>query len=187
MMAKCLDQDFPCQNPDYSDFDNVASSELRDPIPASTFVNESRFCTIVPTDEEQQLGDLDHKSYLKGLRGKIGIYHLWIDYDNCDVHKTNTMICVYVGKGLAGARVDKHVRSKWQKNYMLYVTFTECNNRLSKYYEQLFLDTYAFVLNKNENPGKKNLYAVWNEELHMLGTELHQVSSLSNIQSLDDI
>ena len=58
MMAKCLDQDFPCQNPEYSNFDSIAASELRNPIPASVLVNESPFCTMIPTDEEQQLGDL---------------------------------------------------------------------------------------------------------------------------------
>ena len=97
------------------------------------------------------------------------------------------MICVYVGKGLAEVRVDDHVKKKWPKNYSLYVTFTECGNRLAKYYEQLFLDMYSFVLNRNENPGTEKLYAVWSEELHMHGTELYQVSNLSNIQSLDDI
>lgn len=187
MLAKCLDQDFPCQNSDYSNFDSIAASELCNPIAASVLVNESQFCTLIPTDEEQQLGDLTHKSYLRGLRRKTGIYHLWIDYDNCDDHETNTMICVYVGKGLAEVRIDDHVRSIWPENYSLYVTFTECINRLAKYYEQLFLDTYSFVLNRNENPGTEKLYAVWSEELHMHGTELDQVSSLHNIQSLDDI
>ncbi|RLP54983.1 MAG: hypothetical protein D6160_07020 [Ketobacter sp.] len=69
----------------------------------------------------------------------------------------------------------------------LYVTFYECSNRISKHLEQLFLDTYDFYLNKNENNGSKTLFAVWDEERHHLGTEMHEVSSRSNIHGIDDI
>ena len=34
-------------------------------------------------------------------------------------------------------------------------------NRLSKYYEQLFLDVYDFELNNIENPGAEHLFVVW--------------------------
>lgn len=186
-MSKCLDQDFPCQNPDYTDFDSVINSELKDPPSASQIVNESKFCTFVPIDEAIQLGDLTHKDHLKGLRGRVGIYHLWVDYDNCDDHETNTMLCVYVGKGLAEARINNHIKEKWPQQASLYVSFFECSNRIAKYFEQLFLDTYSFYLNSNENCGTKYLFAVWDQERHLLGTEIHAVSNLSNISSLDDI
>ncbi len=186
-MPKCLDQDFPCEDPDYSDFDCVAKSELRNPPSASMIINESEFCTFVPIDEAIQLGDLTHKDYLKGLRDKVGLYHLWVDYDNCDDHETHTMLCVYVGKGLAEARINKHIKEKWPKQEQLYVTFYECKNRISKYLEQLFLDTYAFHLNTNENIGTKHLFGVWDQDRYLLGTELHSVSNLSKITNLDDI
>ncbi len=60
-MPKCVDQDFPCQNPDYSDFDDIATAELCHPPSASDIVNASDFCTQVPLDEAFQLSDLTHK------------------------------------------------------------------------------------------------------------------------------
>lgn len=186
-MPKCEDQNFPCQSLDYSPFDQVAESELRSPIFADEIVNSSGFCTFVPTDTDLMIGDLTHKSFLKGLRGKSGLYHLWIDYDDCDDHGTKTMLCVYVGKGFAEVRITDHIKTKWQAGAQLYVTFFEFTNRLSKYYEQLFLDTYKFELNTNENTGTRQLFAVWDEERHFLGTELNAVSNLSKIRSFEDI
>jgi len=186
-MSSCYDESFPCQNPDYPDFDNIASQELRNPPSAHEIVNESKFCTLVPLAEAIAVGDLTYKDYLKGLRGKTGIYQLWIDYENCTDHDTYTMHCVYVGKGLAEVRVNKHIKEKWPKAEDLYVTFYECTNRMAKYLEQLFLDTYDFYLNENENTGSKPLFAVWDNERHFLGTEIHAVSSLSNINCLDDL
>ena len=186
-MSKCIDQEFPCQNPDYSEFDNSAQSELRNHPSASQIVNSSEFCTFIPIDKAMQLGDLTHKHYLKGLRGKTGIYHLWVNYDNCDDHETHTMLCVYVGKGFAEARIINHIKEKWPQEEHLYVSFYECSNRISKYLEQLFLDTYIFYLNTNENSGNKFLFAVWDDERHFLGTELHAVSNLSNVNTLDDL
>lgn len=186
-MPKCIDQDFPCQSPDYSTFDRVAGLELRDPPLANAIINESAFCTIVPIDEAIQLGDLTHKDYLMGLRNKVGLYHLWVDYDQCDDHETHTMLCVYVGKGLAEARINSHIKDKWPSQTLLYVGFYECKNRMSKYLEQLFLDTYKFHFNSNENTGTESLFGVWNHDRHFLGTEIYAVSERSGIESLDDI
>lgn len=177
-MPKCTDQEFPCQNPAYSGFDSIAKTDLSAIPPVSQVVNNSYFCTFVPIDEAIQHGDLTYKDYLKGLRGKTGLYHLWVDYDNCDDHDTYTMLCVYVGKGLAEARVTSHIKTKWPNKQGLYVTFYECNNRISKYLEQLFLDTYAFYLNKNENSGTEHLFAVWDHDRYILGTEMYSVSNL---------
>jgi len=69
---------------------------------------------------------------------------------------------------------------------MLYVTFHECENRLAKNYEQLFLDTYKFRLNENENKGTKALYAVLDKERVTIGTHSNEISSYSKIQSPDD-
>lgn len=186
-MSDCISQDFPCQNPDYTDFDNIARCELLKPPSVHKIINDSKFCTFVPIDEAIQLGELTHKDYLKGLREKVGLYHLWIDYDKCDDHATNAMLCVYVGKGTAEARINDHIKKRWPETAYLYVSFYESTNRLAKYLEQLFLDTYSFYLNNNENSGAKYLYAVWNDERHDQGTEVYAVSRLSNIQSFDDL
>ena len=186
-MPKCLDHDFACQNPDYSDFDSVSTAEMVNPPSANEIINHSNFCTFVPIDENLRIDDLTHKDFLKGLNSKNGLYHLWVEYENCDDHDTHTMRCVYVGKGAAEGRVDEHIKKKFPDKEMLYVGFYECSNRISKYLEQLFLDTYNFDLNKNENPGTKTLYAVWDYERYTIGTELHSVSNLSKITSLSDI
>lgn len=177
-MPKCRDQEFPCQSPAYLDFDGTAKTELTAIPSASQIVNESAFCTFVPIDEAIQFRDLTYKDYLRGLRGKTGLYHLWVDYDNCDDHDTQTMICVYVGKGLAEARITSHIKTKWPNQQRLYVSFYECSNRLSKYLEQLFLDTYSFYLNKNENFGTEHLFAVWDHERYLLGTEAYAICNL---------
>lgn len=142
---------------------------------------------MLAIDPELQLDTITYKYFLKGLHGKSGLYHLWIDYDNCDEHETYTMLGVYVGKGLAEIRVEDHIKSKWPKEQILYVSFYECSNRIAKYLEQLFLDKYKFHLNRNENPGTESLFAVWSHARHFLGTELHSVSNLSKIDSLDDL
>jgi len=109
-VQKCIDQDFPCQNPDYSDFDRTAKLELRNPLPASGIVNQSWYCNPVPTDEIFQIGDLKSSKFLRPMRGKIGIYHLWREYEHCDDHKTHTMQCEYVGKGPPNIRVAEHIK-----------------------------------------------------------------------------
>lgn len=186
-MSNCLDQYFPCANHEYSKFDKIAQMELRNAPSASQIVNESAFCTVLAIDTALQHDDITYKDFLKGLRGKNGLYHLWIDYDNCDEHDTHTMLGVYVGKGMAEGRILAHIKEKWPSEQLLYVGFYECSNRMAKYFEQLFLDNYKFYLNKNENHGTESLFAVWSHERHLLGTELHSVSNLSRIASLDDL
>ena len=102
---------------------------------------------------------------------------------------THTMKCIYVGKGMGESRINDHVNKKSLKNtgISIYASFYECSNRMSKYLEQLFLDTYKFPLNTNENPGTKELFAVWNEDRYAMGTEANAVSALSNIHSIEDI
>ncbi len=185
-MPKCIYQGFPCQNPDYSDFDRTAKNELKTPTSASDIVNDSWFCSTVPTDKNFQIGDLTTSKFLRPMRGKIGIYHLWSEYDHCDDHETHTMQCEYVGKGPPDIRVADHIKNKWMSGVMLYVSFHECKNRLAKYYEQLFLDTYQFKLNTNENNGTKILYAVWDNERFSLGTHMNEISSYSKMDSPDD-
>lgn len=186
-MTNCEDNDFPCQNPDYVDFDKTARKELSKPIEANVLVNNSEFCMRIPVDDDFVVGDMNHKLFLKTLRGQSGLYHLWVDYDVCSDHDTHTMVCAYVGKGPPETRIGSHIKSKWPSAVLLYVTFTRMDNRLAKYYEQLFLDIYDFYLNQAENSGEKTLYAVWDSERYNLGTHLNEVSHLSKIQGLDDL
>jgi hypothetical protein len=188
-MPSCYDGSFLCQNPEYPDFDEMAAKELLHPPSVDEIINNSSFCTHLPLSEEDILGNLTHQIYLKGLSEKTGLYHLWIDHENCTDHDTFTMLGVYVGKGFAEARINDHIKNRWPNpaEISLYASFYECSNRISKYLEQLFLDQYKFILNKNENTGTKQLFAIWDEDRHFLGTEENAVSSLSNIHGMDDL
>ncbi|PLK46962.1 hypothetical protein C0V76_19260 [Uliginosibacterium sp. TH139] len=90
------------------------------------------------------------------------------------------MLGIYAGKGDALTRLLSHAKSKLPDNELFGVSFFECENRIAKYLEQLFLDTYSFHLNENENPGLLHLYACWDEERRIMGTELHNVSNRPN-------
>ncbi|MDC7701608.1 hypothetical protein [Vogesella indigofera] len=187
-MSSCYDDSFLCQNPQYPDFDNIAIKELRNPPSVHEIINQSNFCTHLPTNADDIIGDITHKMYLKGLNNKTGLYHLWIEFENCTDHNAHTMLCIYVGKGMAENRINIHIKEKLlNNNVSIYASFYECSNRISKYLEQLFLDTYSFILNKNENSGDKKLFAVWGEERYILGTEINAVSSLCRIQNFDDL
>lgn len=144
---------------------------------------------MLPLDDDLIIGNLTHQIFLKGLNAKVGIYHLWVDFENCTDHDTHTMKCIYVGKGTAEGRINDHVIKKGLKNtgIPIYGSFYECSNRMSKYLEQLFLDTYKFGLNKYENPGTKELFAVWDEERYAMGTMALEASALSNIQCMEDL
>ena len=63
---------------------------------------------------------------------------------------------------------------------MLYISFYECKNRIAKYLEQLFLESYDFYLNKEENSGSGSLYARWDEYRYVMGTE---IQTMANIRS----
>lgn len=186
MMTRCEENDFPCQNPSYENFDKIAGEELSKPIDASSLVNISTYCMKIPVDDDFVVGDMNHKLFLKPLNGQSGLYHLWIDHEHCDDHETHTMLCVYVGKGPPDSRIASHIKNKWPHGIELYATFTPMMNRLSKYYEQLFLDSYDFILNSAENSGTEKLYAVWDHERHFLGTHLNEVSGISKMESFDD-
>ncbi|WP_296280503.1 hypothetical protein [Pseudoxanthomonas sp.] len=183
-MPKCEDQDFYCQNPDYTLFDKVASAELINPPTVDEIVNKSKFGTLVPLVPEFRLEDLTHNDFVRGLHDKNGIYHLWVDFDECDDHDTHTLRCVYVGKGFAEERVKEHIKHKFAGSDHLYVGFYECSNRISKYLEQLFLDLYACDLNAIENPGIHTLYAVWSYERYTRGTDAHEISGRSKLTGI---
>lgn len=83
---------------------------------------------------------------------------LWHKNDYCDRHQKFHMKALYVGKGGIKWRIPHHWRTKNTSNEMLiYFSFTEIENRMAKYIEQLFLDLYHFPLNRSENPGTRLL------------------------------
>jgi hypothetical protein len=103
---------------------------------------------------------------------------LWVDNNYCHDHDIHSMICVYVGKGIAINRVKNHIKNKWPTEEMLHISFFECENRISKYLEQLFLDTYKYYLNLSENTGSGTLYARWDDERHSMGTEIQNMADV---------
>jgi hypothetical protein len=174
-MYQCEDHGIPCLENDYHKFDDICKSELIKPILVDEIVNKSKFCTAIAIDilnSDIHSEDLSLRDYLSDLNGKTGVYHLWIEVGNCQDHELNHLLCVYVGKGIAINRITQHIKEKWPQEELLYVTFYECENRLSKYLEQLFLDSYKFYLNKDENTGKGELFARWDEFRTVHGTGL---------------
>ena len=49
---------------------------------------------------------------------------------------------------------------------------------IRKYFEQLFLDTYDFFLNKSENTGKGTLYGRWDYDRYNIGTEIESMANI---------
>ena len=181
-MFQCETQEVPCLNfDDYDVFNATCSSELASPITVDEIVNHSKFCISIPVDFSENKTDndcLNTNDYLSTLKGKMGIYHLWIDIGHCQDHEKYSLLCVYAGKGIAKKRIKSHIKEKWPRSEMLFITFYECNNRIAKYLEQLFLDSYNFYLNKEENKGINSLYARWKEERYDIGTETQQMADI---------
>ena len=176
-MAKCEVNNFPCIGVTYDEFDKFCGRELAIQISADLIVNHSSFCTAIPISSDFRLEGLKLNDYLTGLKGKTGIYHLWVDHEDCDDHAKNTMICLYVGKGMAEGRILQHIKEKFPDSDTLYVSFHECENRIAKYLEQLFLDLYCPQFNSAERRGTAELFAVWDDNRHDLGTELHEIAN----------
>jgi hypothetical protein len=178
---QCDDHGVPCLSSDYHRFDDVCKSELVTPIFVDEIINESGYCRSIPLFllDSKDPFELDKNDLLSGLNGKSGVYHLWISLDHCSDHDIYSFLCVYVGKGMAKKRILTHIQEKWPTAQTLYLTFFECENRIAKYIEQLFLDTYSFYLNKSECTGVGSLYARWDEFRAVHGTELERDAELS--------
>lgn len=115
-MSSCHPGEFFCQNPQYPNFDDIARKELNNPPSVHEIINLSIFCTRLPLDDQDILGSLTHQMFFKGLSTKCGLYHLWVDFENCTDHDTHTMKCIYAGKGIAEDRINDHVIKKKLKN-----------------------------------------------------------------------
>ncbi|WP_051943220.1 MULTISPECIES: hypothetical protein [Luteibacter] len=181
-IADCVDYPVQCPDTDYHRFDSVCNEELKHPVAVEAIINISEYCARIHIDDilsDAKLGLPGLSAYLPKSVGKaMGIYHLWREADHCSTHETYLMECLYVGKGYADARIKDHITTKdFAPNRPLFVTYYPCRNRLAKYLEQLFLDTYKFPINGAENTGEGTLYARWDEDRFLLGTNLNDIAS----------
>lgn len=177
-----------CTEVDHSEFDKTIQTELIKPIFIKDIANNS-FCISIDLNNEQEFLDisLDKNEILASLKGKMGLYLLWIDEDYCGDHFDQQMLCVYVGKGYVCDRIKyDHIPNKWIENQKLYITFYECSNRIAVYLEQLFLEKYKFYFNKKENSGVNTLKTMWDQHRFVNGTETHEHAELLSIKYPSD-
>ncbi|WKE64864.1 hypothetical protein PVT67_14500 [Gallaecimonas kandeliae] len=150
-VARCF-QDCACQcGQTDNEFDLIAASELANPISLQSIarMNIGWFSDRNICDHHINEWGLDHKE---------GVYILWHKSDYCAEHERFHMRALYVGKGNIGIRLRTHWENKdFSDQLLIYFTYVEMQNRLSKYVEQLLLDVYDFPLNKSENTGQKIL------------------------------
>ena len=179
MIDHCEEFDLPCFNTEYFHFDNIASSELMNPPTVDEIINQSDFCTLLHLDSLEYADGIwisPLNDYLKRLKDKTGLYHIWVHSELCSTHEINSLLGIYVGKGIVWDRIKDHIKKmKWPKDTIVWITFFECENRISKYLEQLFLDTYSFHTNTQENTGTIPIFARWPEERTWVGTEFDAV------------
>lgn len=142
-----------CGHDNFASFDACAGSELLRPPLLRSIVHSEIGWFMDRSLDDPLIGEW-------GLEEAQGVYLLWCKNDYCSQHEMFHMKSLYVGKGVTGRRLLAHYKHKDFKEPMLvYWTFYRCANRLSKYIEQLLLDTYSFPLNKAENPGRERLCA----------------------------
>ena len=117
-MPQYLDRECRCPRARYTRFNSIiGGSELAVPLTADDIVNESEFCTMIQKDAFHPsahtglaITELTLRDVLRGLERRMGIYHIWMDDDFCDVHRRRNLECVYVGKGEALTRVLDHAK-----------------------------------------------------------------------------
>ncbi|PRC94316.1 hypothetical protein [Solimicrobium silvestre] len=180
-MASCEYADeVPCKSNNYAFFDDVCANELINAVTVDQIINLSKFCTSIPLDfiENDPTDVLKFNKLLTRAKDKVGVYHLWVENSRCSDHKIYSMLCVYVGKGDILDRVKEHTKEKYENQGLLHLSFYECENRIAKYLEQLFLDIYDFPMNHKENKNSKNekLYARWSSDRYNIGTEMEFLS-----------
>ena len=173
-MAKCDTQKAPCLTYAHPEFDHVCEGELVKKLSVKDIANESGFSTSVNLDaiEEHHDDCLNSSAYLARLKSRTGLYHIWINTDFCIDHNLFLMQGVYVGTDFAHCEVKSRIQAKWPDVKEIQISFFECEHRIAKYLEQLFLENYDFYLNDERNTGKKPLYVRWDYDRYNIGTEL---------------
>jgi hypothetical protein len=165
------DLDCNCTDLQHNKFDSLIKDEIVNPVFVEEMVNES-YCVSIDFEHFDEQLNLNENDILKDLNRKMGVYFLWVYEGECTEHSMSRMLCLYVGKGFVFDRLKSHIKRKWPQCETLYVTFYECENRMAKYIEQLFLDNYDFFLNTEENSGSGHFSTVWDEQRFTFGTEL---------------
>ncbi|WP_061017337.1 hypothetical protein [Vibrio splendidus] len=141
----------------YIDFNNTFSSETNFEVNSIEMILGRSVSFPVYRNLRKQISKILYSNPTSAITGEMGVYLCWdvIDYDSRN--EQYLLECIYVGKGWAKNRVDKHLKKKMSNN-RYFITFYECENRIAKYIEQLFLDYFYFDLNRSENHGKEPLY-----------------------------
>lgn len=104
----------------------------------------------------QDLSHCDERVNGWNLEGKSGIYLLWSRDDYCPIHQNFHCSALYVGKGNIKNRLSSHITKKdFSEEMIVFASYIEIPNRISKYIEQLLLDTYRFARNKSEAKGTR--------------------------------
>lgn len=132
-------------------FDETAAAELRTP----PMLNELCRTNIAYYCDRTIDGVLVRNWPLKG---RSGVYVLWHKDEYCAGHQNFHMCALYVGKGAFDARKLDHWATKPTADIQLvYFSYLDLPNRISKYVEQLLLDIYNLPLNVSENRGTTRL------------------------------
>ena len=183
-MSCTCPQGFPMHA--YSKFDSVCADELSTPISADKIINQSKFCANIP--KGYLLNDVEdwvtEDAILLPINNKCGVYHLWYpEVMWCLEHNIWRLECAYVGKGQGQLRAKDHLKKKYPETAHFQMSFYACENRIAKYLEQLFLDTYKFELNSAENDKTQGpLYAYWSEARCKYGTETARLADFEAMQ-----
>ena len=175
-MPQCDNQEAPCLSYKHPEFDHVCQAELVKKLTVKEIANDSGFSTSISLDDiETGKNDcLDNRQYLAGLKNKTGLYQLWVNTEFCIDHNEFLMQGVYVGTQFSECEISKRIKDKWPDADKLYISFYQCEHRIAKYLEQLFLENYSFHLNEAGNTGNKPLFTRWDYERLNFGTELFE-------------
>ncbi|EHJ94501.1 hypothetical protein KUC_1460 [Vreelandella boliviensis LC1] len=71
------------------------------------------YCVMLSVDKIDEDEGLSVHEYLTDLKGKMGVYGLWIEHTECYDHDMHRMLCLYAGKGFALGRIKSHITEKW--------------------------------------------------------------------------
>jgi hypothetical protein len=148
----------------YHAFNNICEKELKGSWRAESFANRDLYFYRVDThanweSEGDECSLFETPSVQLGkLNGKFGVYHIWFDHGLASTQKDHIFQAVYVGKGHLNVRLKKQVARYLGDLGTVFITVRECENRVAKYLEQLFLDTFDFPLNNAENTGSEGYF-----------------------------
>jgi len=169
----------------YRSFDKACAAELKSSVTVAQIVgtpsNSPKYCLRLDVNEfwdtyEQGIDILKMADRLAGVNRKFGLYHLWVSHGESD--ESRVVQAIYVGKGHIKKRVRNHIKNYLDEQGTIFITFYECENRIAKYLEQLFLDQFLFPLNTQENLGKDLLYTRWEWLIGREGTEADYMATL---------